>query len=192
MHWEDSVANRSGCNHYKSQILDIPPGHVLANPSAIVSAIPCNPKGFTMSPAIPTPHPTGRISKRRLLSTLSRAIPALLLGGALPSTARANHHRQLTILETRIAGFAYYQGPSLLPRIKPGETLTLQREPSNPYDAKAIEVYWQQQKIGYVPRRNNSALSRLMDDKESISAIVTMTIADERWEPLVFDVMLRA
>ena len=44
-----------------------------------------------------------------------------------------------------------------------GQRLTLSREPSNDYDDRAIAVRMGDVRIGYIPRRSNSLLSRIMD-----------------------------
>ena len=59
------------------------------------------------------------------------------------------------------------------PDLVVGETLVLRREPSNPYDALAIEVLTRSGfKLGYVPRRDNEPFARLIDDGRSVIARV--------------------
>ncbi|RKX74592.1 MAG: hypothetical protein DRP87_16520 [Spirochaetes bacterium] len=43
------------------------------------------------------------------------------------------------------------------------QPLNLIREPENPYDEMAIEVYWKDYKLGYIPRDDNSVIAQLMD-----------------------------
>lgn len=97
-------------------------------------------------------------------------------------------HKSLPILEARIAGFNYYQGSKHLHFIKIGDPLCLRRENTNQHDSNAIEVFWSRQKIGYVPRSHNAALSKLMDSGEKINAHVRSVKTDQSWEPLEFDV----
>lgn len=183
--------------------------HLRAEPppvQAAVAAAPSNRSDKHMGPeptAVPqqivrTTMPSPRdaqaaLSKRRFLSLLTKALPLTLI----PSSARPDHvqtraARKLTILETRIAGFAYYAGPQNLHHMAPEQPLLLKRETENPYDAKAIAVYWQQQKIGFVPRRHNAALSKLLDANETITAAVAEIQTQQEWEPLFFHVILEA
>lgn len=68
------------------------------------------------------------------------------------------------ILQTSpLAGFQHYAGRVLFPLMQPGDTLTLQREPANPHDPKAVRVAWRGVQIGYAPRADNVDLARLMD-----------------------------
>ena len=72
----------------------------------------------------------------------------------------------LPVLRSPLAGYRYYLAPSLAPWLLAGEPLQLLREPSNPFDANAIEVRWQGNKLGYLPRRKNAALAWIMDRGE--------------------------
>lgn len=107
---------------------------------------------------------------------------------AMASVARQG--RELNILQTRIAGFAHYKGHQCLPQMQVGQEITLRREPTNRHDLRAIEVYWQGNKIGYVPKMSNAALSQLMDQRERITARLT-EIYERSWEPLGFEVKVR-
>lgn len=138
--------------------------------------------------AMPEPKP-GK-SRRNVLKLF-----AALVGGApLAATAftanSAKATKTLPVLETRIAGFAYYQGAECLSQIKSGDSLHLQRQAANPHDGKAIEVFWQGKKIGYVPKSHNGALSKLMDSGEAVAVSVSRVL-QRPWEPLEFNVYLR-
>ena len=62
-----------------------------------------------------------------------------------------------------VAGFRHYKGMELLGLMQTNDLLELRREPENEYDNCAVALYWQQEKIGYVPANLNELLSRLMD-----------------------------
>ena len=94
------------------------------------------------------------------------------------------------ILDARIAGFAHYQGEVCLPFMKAGDRLALRREPENPKDRRAVEIYWRHKKIGYVPRIQNRALSRLMHQGYAVQAKVRTIDDGLLWEPLYFEVEL--
>jgi hypothetical protein len=79
--------------------------------------------------------------------------------------------------------------------LRVGETLTLVREPCNPYDAKAVRVEWLGHKLGYVPRMENHAVAQLLDRGAKLSARI-VELKDERdsweweWERVRFEVLL--
>lgn len=68
------------------------------------------------------------------------------------------------LLETYVAGVHYHAfGDGRMP-MDEGMVLTLIREPGNQYDPSAIAVSTPSGlKLGYVPRRKNRLLARLMD-----------------------------
>lgn len=114
----------------------------------------------------------------RFLGAFAGALP--LMGGATATRSRA-----LPVLDASIAGFAYYEGGAVIERIAAGDALTFRRQPGNPHDRRAIEIFWSEHKIGYVPRSHNRALCRLLDGGEVVIGEVKR-VDRERWEPLFF------
>lgn len=62
-----------------------------------------------------------------------------------------------------VAGFRFYKGMELLPYMQVNDLLELRREPDNEHDEFAIALYWQQEKIGYMPAGINEMTARLID-----------------------------
>jgi hypothetical protein len=58
----------------------------------------------------------------------------------------------------------------VLRELKPGDRLELVREPDNPHDANAVRVEWRGVKLGYVPRRDNTAVARQLDRGAALEA----------------------
>jgi hypothetical protein len=66
-----------------------------------------------------------------------------------------------------------------MPGLAEGQRLTVRRQPDNRHDRKAIEVYSEPgEKLGYVPRVDNSALSALLDDGRELRARITAVRMD--------------
>lgn len=80
---------------------------------------------------------------------------------------------RIVVQDSPLAGYQYYDGKALWHEIKPGDALTLVREPDNPHDANAIRLEWRGRKLGYVPRRDNSDLARQMDRGMAAEARIT-------------------
>lgn len=111
-----------------------------------------------------------RIARRGLLGALGGA-----LGVAAPGAAAGvdGGRRRLTLLDTHVAGTAYYEARRVRGNLRPGETLFLRREPGNPHDDLAIEVFTATgSKLGYVPRVTNEPFARLMDADQTVDACV--------------------
>jgi hypothetical protein len=92
---------------------------------------------------------------------------ALLL---LPKTKIEKPVREIRLSSPDLAGFQYYQGPEIEPQLRQNNLLTLRREPTNPHDCYAIEVFQNNAKLGYLPRAENKVIARLMDQGVAVKA----------------------
>ena len=107
-------------------------------------------------------------------------IPVLLLVAIVllvvfkPSMAHAQSAAaRIVVQSSPLAGFRHYEAANLWDEIKPGDPLTLVREPGNPHDRNAIRVEWRGFKLGYIPRTQNESVARQMDHGTGIRARVS-------------------
>jgi hypothetical protein len=103
-------------------------------------------------------------------------LPAIILTLAFALDAAAQGpgaSARIVVQDSPLAGYQYYDGKALWHEIKPGDALTLVREPDNPHDANAIRLEWRGRKLGYVPRRDNGDLARQMDRGMAAEARIT-------------------
>ena len=119
------------------------------------------------------------MNRRSLLKLL------LALPGIMPAAAVAKHSFNptppLSLLTTQLAGFQYYTGKQIWNELRNEDELTLRREPDNRYDSRAVEIYWRDYKLGYIPRRDNIVIAQLMDRKVPLR--VTIIQLDEGLDP---------
>ena len=92
-----------------------------------------------------------------------RFLFAIALAAALSARAADGTSARIVVQHAPLAGFVYYDGKAVWERMKPRDRLTLARDSSNPHDANAIRIEWQDRMLGYVPRRDNADLARQMD-----------------------------
>ena len=83
----------------------------------------------------------------------------LCLGLALPVPAQ-----QLLIQRSPLAGFSHHAAPRLWPQLRAGDALQLRLQRDNPHDAQAVQLHWQGEMLGYLPRQANGALARALAD----------------------------
>jgi hypothetical protein len=69
----------------------------------------------------------------------------------------------IVVQRSPLAGFRHYDGAEVWRDMRAGDRLELVREPHNPYDANAVRVEWRGRSLGYVPRRDNAAVARQLD-----------------------------
>src|SRR2546422_5583655 len=58
-------------------------------------------------------------------------------------------------------------------QLRVGDALELRREPDNPHDPSAVSIAWRGRKLGYVPRRENTALAWGLDRGEPLRARIS-------------------
>ena len=109
---------------------------------------------------------------------------------AAPKPALPKPRREIELVRTFVAGTAYYEAERAFEGLAEGQELSLRRQPNNPHDRKAIEVYSRRgSKLGYVPRIDNSALTALLDDGRQLRARIT-GLRRDRYRDISFAVAL--
>jgi hypothetical protein len=81
--------------------------------------------------------------------------------------------QEIPCLDADVAGLAFHEAPALAAQLTPGTLLSLRREPDNPHDARAVAVFAGDAHLGFIPRRKNEMLSRLLDAGKSFVVRVT-------------------
>ncbi len=107
----------------------------------------------------------------------------------VPVWAETQAH--ILLQDSPLAGFQYHHGKALWNEMKVGDELMLSREPDNPYDAKAIRVEWHGQKLGYVPRRENADIARIMDGGTRLRARISRLLdSRDPWQRIRFEILV--
>ena len=78
--------------------------------------------------------------------------------------------KEIYLFETYIAGTSHIDNQELFESLKEGDSFILVRE-ENKYDEMAIKVLTKNdEKLGYIPDRDNEIFSRLMDAGKKLTA----------------------
>lgn len=110
-----------------------------------------------------------------------------LFAGQADGNALAPFTREVFLLDIVVAGTGYCeQINDIYPQLQKGTVLKMQRDPQNKYDENAIGIYFNQTRIGWVPRTMNTIISRLMDaGKAFFCRIVKLdTENHDKWEKI--------
>ncbi len=98
---------------------------------------------------------------------------------------------KILVQSSPLAGSQFYAVTRVWNEIRPGDRLTLTREPDNRHDRNAIRVDWNGQQLGYVPRAENRAVARALDTGEKLEARVSKLRDDpDPWRRVEFEVYL--
>jgi hypothetical protein len=119
------------------------------------------------------------MKRRKFLQILFGGLAAV----PLSITAKLLPGRRLLIQQSALAGFQYHQGEAVWPKLSVFDPLQLVREPSNRFDKQAVRVEWRGQKLGYLPRTENTAVAQMLDRGERLTAnIVQLELSDSPWQ----------
>ena len=90
-----------------------------------------------------------------------------------------------------IAGFQFYDGESIIDKLKKGDLLKLIAEPKNPFDEYAVMVKYQDKQIGYIPRSDNRHISRMLVQGIQLDCkIVSIQPEEDPWQKIQVAVYL--
>ncbi len=133
--------------------------------------------------------------KDELPAVIPSGLPALPGGGFSLDLPRP-FSREIFLAEVTVAGCNYVRGINKrLGELKKGDRVILRREPKNEHDELAILVKMQDnRKLGYVPRRENQVLARLMDAGKMLYGVVSYVIDPETdffsWKALRIEIYM--
>lgn len=100
-------------------------------------------------------------------------LTALGVAAALGSPLAAAAEALVVVQRSPLAGLRHYDAGGVWREMSPGDRLELVREPDNPYDANAVRIEWRGRKLGYLPRRDNTAVARQLDRGAALEARVS-------------------
>ncbi|WP_018228342.1 HIRAN domain-containing protein [Methyloversatilis universalis] len=110
---------------------------------------------------------------------------------ALLCLTHAAHAGDLRMLAQRspLAGAQFHRLAEVWPQLSVGDPLTLEREPDNRHDRRAVRVLWRGVMIGYLPRAANFEAADEMDAGARLSARIGRLAPDpDPWKRLRVDV----
>ncbi len=95
--------------------------------------------------------------------------------------------KDVFLIKVPVAGLDYIDNiDEIFSKIEVGDKLGLFREATNEYDKHAILVKYRGEKIGYVPRKDNYVLSKLMDGGKHLYGVVDSIGVDGVYENYQF------
>lgn len=86
------------------------------------------------------------------------------------SVLAGKHHivlpfqKDIFLIEIQVAGTTYRKNiKELEPSLVPDQMYRMVREQDNKYDPNAVAIYFEKEKLGYIPAEQNEIIARLMD-----------------------------
>lgn len=104
-----------------------------------------------------------------------------LFAGSGNGNALAPFTREVFLLDITVAGTGFCEKiDEVFPKLQLETVLKMQRDPKNRYDENAIGIYYDDIRIGWVPRTMNTVISRLMDAGKAFFCRITNLSSEEK------------
>ena len=123
--------------------------------------------------------------------TLIKVNPGLLSALSKGNLSLDVFAREILVLECLIAGTSFRKLDKVQDDLKETVQLEMKREGDNQFDHFAIALWFQNTKIGYIPKDKNEVLARLMDAGKQFYATIGATEIEGNWLKLEIKVMLK-
>ncbi len=107
---------------------------------------------------------------KKLLENGTTIEPFYELSEELDLLKKISNNELIELNEFYITGIEYYDAKEI--DFSEVKFLTLQLEPDNDYDTNAIEIYFNDMKVGYIPKEENSLIAKMMRQDVNIVAKV--------------------
>lgn len=105
-----------------------------------------------------------------------------LFSGAENSNTLVPFTREIFLLDIIVAGTSFCESmPQIAEQLSTGTVLKMVRAPQNPYDSQAIGIYYEETRIGWVPKELNLIISRLMDAGKAFFCRIEKTSNVHSW-----------
>jgi hypothetical protein len=99
--------------------------------------------------------------------------------------------REILVLECLAAGTSFRKLDNVQDELKETVQLEMKREGDNEFDNFAVALWFQNTKVGYIPKERNEVLARLMDAGKQFYATIHAKEMEGNWLKLEIKVMLK-
>lgn len=99
--------------------------------------------------------------------------------------------REILVLKCIIAGTSFRQLDKVENKLTSSVALSMKREPKNEFDEFAIALWFEDTKVGYIPKNKNEVIARLMDAGKIFYATIEAGEVEGNWLKLEVKVMLK-
>jgi len=99
--------------------------------------------------------------------------------------------REILVLECLIAGTSFRELDKVQDDLKETVQLEMKREIDNKFDGFAVSLWFQQTKVGYIPKDKNEVIARLMDAGKQFYATIHAKEMEGNWLKLEIKVVLK-
>ena len=122
------------------------------------------------------------------LIKVSTGLLAALSSGAISIDVMP---KEILVLECLVAGTSFRKLETVEPELRSEVKLNCKREGDNEHDKFAIGLWFNDTKVGYIPRDKNEVIARLLDAGKTFFAIIQAKEWEGNWLRLDIKVYLK-
>ncbi len=123
-------------------------------------------------------------------TSLIKSTPGLLKLLHENNTSLDVFRRDMLALSCMVAGTSFQSLREIEKEIIHIAVFDLTREPTNKFDKRAIAIYYNKNKIGYIPKEKNEVIANLMDAGKKFSAKLISKSWEGNWLKIVVEIYL--
>lgn len=112
------------------------------------------------------------------LITINSGLLAAFSKGGLSIDVLA---KDILVLECIVAGTSFRRLDKIENKLDSQVKINCKREADNEYDEFAVALYFEDKKIGYIPREKNEVVARLMDAGKQFFAVIEAKEKEGNW-----------
>lgn len=128
------------------------------------------------------------MEQERSMITVSTGLLAALSSGAINIDVMP---KEILVLECMIAGTSFRKLESVEPELISEVKLNCKRESGNEHDQYAIGLWFNDTKVGYIPRDKNEVIARMMNAGKTFFAVLHAKEWTGNWLRLDIKVYLK-
>ncbi|MEO8086746.1 MAG: HIRAN domain-containing protein [Bacteroidota bacterium] len=126
----------------------------------------------------------------KINTSLIKSSPGLLKLLHENGTSLEVFRREMLALSCLVAGTSFRSLKETEPLMLTNNIFELKREQKNKFDEKAVAIYFEKEKIGYLPKEKNEVIANLMDAGKKFSAKLISKDWEGNWLKLDIEVYL--
>lgn len=123
-------------------------------------------------------------------TSIIKSTPGLLKLLHENNTSLDVFRRDMLALSCLVAGSSYQNLKEIEPELVRQTVFEMKREAANQFDKKAIAIYYDKNKIGYIPKEKNEVIANLMDAGKKFSARLISKKWEGNWLQIIVEVYL--
>ena len=123
--------------------------------------------------------------------SLIKVNPGLLSALSKGSFSLDVFAREILVLQCLIAGTSFRKLDKVQDDLNETVQLEMKREGNNEFDNFAVALWFQNTKVGYIPKDKNEVVARLMDAGKQFYATICAKEMEGNWLKLEIKVMLK-